>query len=184
MAKFTDLSGHFLVASPALLDANFARSVILVVQHDEQGALGLVITRPLELAVADVLEKALERPFDIEDSLYLGGPCEGPLMALHDYAAASDINPTQGVHFASKRETLERLLEERPDALSRFFAGYSGWTSGQLEKELAAGSWYVVKATAGQIFGDCEGLWQDLSRRAVLEKYVPAPLIPDQPGMN
>lgn len=184
MAKFVNFSGCFLVASPALLDANFARSVILVVQHDGQGALGLVITRPLDLAVSDVLEKALERPFDIADNLYLGGPCEGPLMALHDYPPASDMNPLQGVHFASKRETLERLLEERPDAEARFFAGYSGWTSGQLEKELADGSWYVLQATAEQVFGDCQKLWEDLGRRAVLEKYVPRPLIPDQPGLN
>lgn len=179
-----DLTGRFMIASSTLHDPNFARSVVLIVQHDEQGALGLVINRPLQVVVAGVLEQALGRPFDIEDWLYLGGPCEGPLMALHTYENAGDMNPVAGVFFASKRETLERLLEERPECTARYFAGYAGWTAGQLETEIAGGSWLSTIATAEQVFGETDKLWEKLGRLAVLERVVPSKLIPPEPGLN
>ena len=82
------LKGHFLVASPHLADANFYRSVVLMIQHDEDGAVGLVLNRPTDNTIAEVWEMISESPCDVQGCVSIGGPVAGPLMALHTLYAA------------------------------------------------------------------------------------------------
>src|ERR1700761_360810 len=77
------LKGKVLVASAELLDPNFARSIVLIVQHDENGAMGLVLNRPLETTVAEAWTQVSAVPYPNNDTLFQGGPCEGPLMVVH-----------------------------------------------------------------------------------------------------
>jgi putative transcriptional regulator len=179
--------GKFLIASPRLVDPNFARAVILMVQHGEEGALGLIINRPLETSVEEICEKVLETPCTAEGNLFQGGPCEGPLMVVHTHDDHSDLEVKTGVHFSTERESLEWLLKNN-DSPIKFFVGYSGWTAGQLEVEMEAGSWFVVPPRDEQIFQsgdeDGEALWSKLLATATLSKWIKPEQIPDDPTLN
>lgn len=178
------LAGQFLIASPRLLDPNFLRTVILLVQHNDDGALGLVLNRPLTVTIADILEKALERPFDIPGQLLHGGPCEGPLMAVHTYKPAAESTILPGLYFAAGKTAIETLVEESPDTQAHFFAGYAGWTPGQLERELQEDSWLLLPASLPAVFSAADQLYVRLARIASLSPHVPPHLIPDEPSMN
>jgi putative transcriptional regulator len=179
------LAGQFLIASPRLVDPNFARSVVLMVQHGEEGALGLIINHPLDTSLEDVCEKILETPCSTDGVLFQGGPCEGPLMVVHTHSNRSDIEIKPGVHFSTERESIEWLLRYN-EAPIRFFVGYSGWTAGQLETEMETGSWLTVPAGEEQIFkgGGGEELWSKLLTIATLGKWIDPARIPDDPTLN
>ena len=177
------LAGKFLIASPRLIDPNFAQSVVLMVQHGEEGALGLVINRPLDTSLEDVCEKILETPCSTDGVLFQGGPCEGPLMVVHTHNNRSDIEIQPGVHFSTERESLEWLLRYN-EAPIRFFVGYSGWTAGQIESEIETGSWLIVPAAEEQIFKGGDDLWSKLLTIATLGKWIDPSRIPDDPTLN
>lgn len=185
------LVGRLLVASPALADGNFDRSVVLVLDHDEDGALGVVINRPTEVNVAAVLP--VWQPLASEPGvLFQGGP-----VAL-DSALALALVPGDGDDEPlGWRRVVERIglvdLDTPPEVLAaeisrlRVFAGYSGWGSGQLEDELAQGAWFVVPARLGPEWdgGDPfsaspEDLWRTVLRRqggdlALVSTYLADP---------
>lgn len=150
-----------MAASPRLGDPNFARAVILIVQHGEEGALGIVLNRPSEHRVDDVWRQVGGGHCAIDQSLGIGGPVEGPLVAVHGDAELSEREILPGVHFASQREALERLIEH-PTGPVRLFSGYSGWGEGQLEGELREGAWLTAPATAEQVFFEGDDLWKDV----------------------
>jgi putative transcriptional regulator len=177
------LQGQFLIASPKLVDPNFARSVVLMVQHGEEGALGLVVNRPLETSVEEICEKVLETPCSTEGVLHQGGPCEGPLMVVHTHENRSDIEVKPGVHFSTERESIEWLLKYN-EAPIKYFVGYSGWAAGQLETEMEGGSWLTVAATDEQIFRGEGELWSKLLAVATLGKWIDPERIPDDPSLN
>ena len=113
------LQGKLLIASPRLLDPNFARAVVLMVQHGEEGALGLVLNRPLETSVSDLFEQVLGAPTAAEGVLHQGGPCKGPLMVLHTHEEAADLTVRDGVYFSTEREKIESLIKGDHGALTR-----------------------------------------------------------------
>jgi putative transcriptional regulator len=180
------LQGHFLIATPQLVDRNFARAVVLIVRHGEDGALGMVINRPLDAKLSTIWDQVSESPCRLDHVLHHGGPCEGPLMVLHTDYVTSESTVLDGVNFSADRERIEQIVsEETPDAT--FFVGYAGWSVGQLEGEIAEGSWLVMPAVRQQIFGDKEGLWDLLYRRAHRAKVFPwldPKRIPDDPNVN
>src|SRR5262245_60723590 len=104
------LKGQLLLASGRLMDPNFARSVILMVQHDENGALGLILNRPLQTTVKEVCDETLELPCAVEANLYQGGPCEGPLMVVHTQESAGQIQVMSDVFFTTDRAQIESIL--------------------------------------------------------------------------
>src|ERR1700733_15308705 len=110
------LKGHFLVASPSLTDSNFSQAVVLILQHDQNGALGVVINRELEVTVKQACEQVLETDCDIEANLHQGGPCEALLMVLHaDKSPDPDDEPVlPGLHFSTDKDTIEYLLRNPP----------------------------------------------------------------------
>ena len=177
------LAGQFLIASPRLVDPNFAKAVVLMVQHGEEGALGLVINRPLETSVEEICEKVLETPCAAEGVLYQGGPCEGPLMVLHTDGTRSDMEVRPGVHFSTDRAEIEWLLAHH-DGASKYFVGYAGWAGGQLESELERGSWLTLPATDDQIFKSGNELWSKLLTTATLSEWIDPSRIPDDPSLN
>src|SRR3954466_15798189 len=106
------LQGKILLASSRLLDSNFVHTVILMVQHDENGALGLVLNRPLELTVREACENALELPCEANGVIHKGGPCEGPLMVVHQDVTASQLKVIEGVYFTAERSQIEGILAQ------------------------------------------------------------------------
>lgn len=180
------LKGQLLIASTRLLDPSFAQAVVLMVQHNKDGAMGLVLNRQTDLAVREAWSQVSQSPCVREENLYVGGPCEGVLMALHPFASASQVEVFEGLHFATETQHMEWLLQQG-EAPMRFFVGYAGWSAGQLETEMEAGSWIVTPATLDRVFMPEDAQWQRIKRElaiaAVLPGYDPK-IIPPDPSRN
>lgn len=157
------LQGSLLIASAELRDPNFFHTVVLLVRHNDEGALGLILNRPLNVRLHQVWEQMGLQAALRNDVIHLGGPCEGPLMALHDEPNLGETEAPAGVHFTTNRDALELLVRE-PDRQARFFAGFSGWGSGQLESEMKEGSWLVLPATPQHVFDAETDLWDKVTR--------------------
>jgi putative transcriptional regulator len=163
-------AGRLLVAVPPS-DPLFARTVVLVLDHDEAGALGLVLNRPGDLHVADVLPEWAEAVSE-PSVLFLGGPVtpEGAVCLGRSTVAESELPPSLRpvggglvlVDLAAGADGPQGLPLDR----LRVYAGYSGWSPGQLDAEVAAGAWYVVDLLPGDPWSPApELLWRDVLRR-------------------
>jgi len=162
-------AGHLLVATPMLLDPNFAETVVLLLDADENGALGVVLNRPSTVAVADVLETWADVVAEPE-VLFQGGPVStegalavGRLRSLDDAPVGfREVTDDLGV---IDLDTPVELVDGSLDGM-RIYAGYAGWGAGQLESEIEEGSWYVVPGQATDVFReDPAELWRDVLRR-------------------
>lgn len=164
------LAGRLLVASPVLDDPNFARTVVLLLEHTEDGALGLVLNRPSAASVSDALphwrEHAAEPAY-----VFLGGPVE-PQAAICLAATAAGEAPPGWRALHSGDLTLGVLdLGTDPTQVGdrlrlRVFAGYAGWSADQLETEISMGGWYVVDAAPSDTLSPAPAdLWRDVLRR-------------------
>jgi putative transcriptional regulator len=177
------LKGRLLISGGGLYDPNFRHTVVLLGEHDADGAVGVVLNRPLDTAVEDAVPAlaGLVRP---GDALFQGGPVEpdqAVLLAEVADPGLLDVPVLETVGFL----TGEIPAEVRPDVLrARVFVGHSGWGPGQLEAEMAAESWIPGDATPDDIFtASPDGLW-----RRVLERkgppYTTVARIPFDPSMN
>lgn len=181
------LKGHLLIASPRLLDPNFVQTVVLMVQHDENGALGLVLNRPTELKLRQAWEQVNQGDCERDDNLYVGGPCEGVLMAIHPFEEISQIEVLPGLHFATETDNIKWLVQQGEASQVRFFVGYAGWSPGQLEGEIDGGSWLTVPATIERVFSKEETLWRKVKREIELKTLLPRAnpaILPSEPGLN
>lgn len=175
-------AGMFLVATPGMSDPRFSRSVILLVQHSADGAMGLIVNRRSEVPVSEALSE-LEPKAASQHHLYFGGPVEpGRIIYVHAGSNVTpDIGVIDGVNWGADYERLKKLVVGvEPDSLRVFF-GYAGWGPGQLEFELSRDDWRLVPARAEQIFSDEPGnLWNSLNqvkrglitRRPVTGRYL------------
>ena len=160
----SSLQGHLLVASPNLGDPNFFRSVVLLVRHNEEGAFGVVLNRPSNTPLKEIWAKVSESPCTTEAVIHHGGPCPGPLMAVHreEFLAESEVLPN--LYFATDKDKLEHLVL-KPSETARFYAGYAGWQAGQLEAEMEQGAWFSAPASMEQAFWPGDDLWDQVCRK-------------------
>jgi putative transcriptional regulator len=177
------LRGKLLIASPALVDPNFARSVVLITEHTDDGAMGVVLNRPSETSVEEVAPE-LAAVVDSEP-VFIGGPVQPQaLVVLAEFAdpeAAAWI-VVADVGFVAAETEGERL--ERAVRRGRVYAGYSGWGAGQLEGELAEEAWIVEPPMASELFADDpEVLWQDVLARKG-GQFALIARMPDDPSLN
>ncbi len=176
------LQGKLLVSSPALHDPNFRKTVVLIAHHDDEGAMGLVLSRPSEVAAVDAVP-ALDGLPGAGDPVFVGGPVQPEaFMVLAEF---DDVDEAAA-------PIMDRLgfmpADAEPEDLSisrmRLFAGYSGWGEGQLEAELEESSWIVVEAETDDAFAnDPDELWRTVLHR----KGGPFELMVDMPfdpGLN
>jgi putative transcriptional regulator len=178
--------GHFLVASPYLPDPNFYRSVVLMIQHDDEGAVGLILNRPTDSKVGQLWKLPGECLSACKHSIHIGGPVSDQLMALHGNQEFSERDVLPGVYVTTQVGLLEEIVQrnERPFLL---FSGYSGWAGGQLESELEMGGWMTKPATAEEVFGACDDLWKAVVQEIGLEIIAPhikSRVIPADPSVN
>jgi putative transcriptional regulator len=159
------LGGSLLIAGPTLWDPNFRRTVVLIGQHDDEGAVGVVLNRATELEVAEAAPPlaALVEP---GDRVFVGGPVQ-PQAAV---VVADFEHPERArvVAFGSIGFLPEEIEPREIGALrrARVFAGYAGWGPGQLERELEEGSWLVEAARPDDVFtAEPSGLWSAVVRR-------------------
>ena len=185
------LKGKVLIASQNLLDPNFARAVVLIVQHDENGAMGLIINRALETTVAEAWTQVSSVPYSNDDPLYQGGPCEGPLIVLHRNAAKGQMEIVDGIWLSTDADAVKAIVDAVVDPV-KFFVGYAGWTGMQLETELTEGAWQVAEIDSSLLMSTPQGLWEELqeaARRALragggLRPAIDPRLIPPDPSVN
>jgi putative transcriptional regulator len=164
------LAGSFLIAQPSLIDPNFARAVVLILAHNEEGAFGVIVNRPAPQA---------SLPFPV----FHGGPCPAPgLFMLHGYAdwvegatgaevededtAETNREVAPGIYLGDAACLKRASLQAQQEAKVRFraFQGYAGWGAGQLEGELDGGAWLVTPADSDVLFGTAaEMLWRLLA---------------------
>ncbi|HEY3436369.1 MAG TPA: YqgE/AlgH family protein [Actinotalea sp.] len=180
------LTGQLLVATPGLLDPNFRRSVVLVLHHDDEGALGVVLDRPLDVDVGSVLgpwQDVVSPPA----ALFQGGPV-GLDGALAVAIMRTDAEPHPTVTRVAGIFALVDLDADPAEAEQAFtgvrvFAGHAGWGDGQLDEEVAAGGWYVLPALADDVVTpDPSSLWRRVLRRqggalAIVSTYPENPLL-------
>ncbi len=180
------LTGHFLVASRYLRDPNFAQSVVLMLHHDHEGAMGVIINRPSEKTVREVWDVIGNDPCDREDLIFVGGPVPGPLVALHSVPEFSQDEVLPGLYMATQRDSLD-VLVRRSETPLRLYSGHSGWGSGQLEGEMEAGGWLTTRATIDDVFADHETIWRTVTQRIGLEIMAPdldLTHLPPDPSLN
>ena len=164
----TVAQGSLLAAGPDLLDPNFARAVVLMCQHAPQGAYGLVINRPSEYKASDVLTgHELLKSSDLR--VFIGGPVSlDGLQILHrvPQLIGGGVPIAEDLWIGGDLDAVGRYALDDPEAAARnvrLFVGYSGWGAGQLDIELATGSWLPVPGDTERVFQlDTTGVWQDV----------------------
>lgn len=157
------LTGQLLLASPGLRDPNFARTVVLIGVHSEEGAMGIVLNRPSELTVGEAVPQ-LEPALDEHEPVYIGGPVQPSSIVL----LAEFLDPTPAgllvlgrIGFPAADTDIDELT--RATARGRVFAGYAGWSEGQLDTELEQGDWIVQAAQPEDVFSEePEDLWSEV----------------------
>lgn len=182
------LKSQLLIARPELDDPNFARSVLILLEHSEGGALGVILNRPTEATVTDLAEQVLDEPFDWEKPIHLGGPVPGPLIVLHTLASSSDQTVLDGVYSTVDAQGIRELIQNRVEP-SLIIANYAGWGPGQLDKEFATDSWYTVPAEPGLVFqqNDESDLWERLVKQVhaeALSAMLHLGALPADPSVN
>ena len=181
------LRGQLLVAAPPLVDPNFDRTVVLMLEHNDEGALGLVLNRPSESRLVEALPDWHAHSAD-PGVLFLGGPVStdaviGIGLVHGDAAEPETFTPLflglGTVDLARDPSDLEGLQ------MVRVFAGYSGWGTGQLEAEMDVGAWITVDAAVSDVFiGSPEKLWRSVLIRQGGELAMLGRLFPDDPSLN
>jgi putative transcriptional regulator len=176
------LAPGFIVAMPQLDDPNFHRTVVLVLRHTDEGALGVVINRPGEITVAELFaDQEIPYAGPSDQKIMVGGPVEfgRHLLVMHGEATAGESGGeqpvTEGVVLLTDREALARVSASGASRL-RCYVGYAGWGPGQLENELAEGAWVPLAANARLMFDDKpETVWDKALRLGGID---PVTLVP------
>jgi putative transcriptional regulator len=180
----TDLTGRLLVATPALFDPNFRRTVVLVGEHGEEGAMGLVLNRPSDVTVGEAVPP-LAGVSGADSLVHVGGPVQPEavlVLAEFDDPSLAATIVVGDVGFASADGELDEVAGATRRA--RVFAGYSGWGPGQLEAELEEESWLVEAADGVDLF---PAAGDDLFGAVLRRKggtYRMLALMPEDPSTN
>jgi putative transcriptional regulator len=178
------LRGQLLIAGPTLADPNFARSVVLILEHSDEGAMGLVLNRPVE-ATVDEAAPELADVVDGEQLLFQGGPVQpSGVIVLAEFADPDDAAMLVVDGVGPLAASADLAAVEIVDGRSRAFAGHAGWGPGQLESELERDDWIVEPALADDAFTEApEDLWADVLRRKG-GVYELVARMPDDPSVN
>jgi len=181
--------GCFLISRPAMLDPNFDGTVVMVCTHDEDGTVGLTINRPLDVPMEQVLPDA-DYLHDAGVPLLWGGPVGTDAVHVLSSASSSSLEDDAedtlpllpGVNFGGGLELVREVFQSKGHL--RFFLGYSGWSPGQLDEELAADGWFVVPGDVAEVWtSDWRLLWERLMAKLNPE-FGWMREIPENPEVN
>lgn len=154
------VAGKLLVATPRLADPNFYRTVILMLQDDDEGTVGVVLNRPTDEPVDEHLPEWAPRTKP-PGKIHYGGPVEPEVAIGLSNAPEGMPAGVPGLNLVD----LSSPPESQEGPAVRIYSGYAGWGEGQLEAELATGSWYVVQASPDDPFDEPDGQWRRVLRR-------------------
>jgi putative transcriptional regulator len=178
------LCGQLLLASPALMDPNFRRAVVLVGVHSEEGAMGVVLNRPSEVTVSEAVPQ-LEQTVSEQEPVYVGGPVQPSSVVF----LAEFLDPSPAgllvlgrIGFPDPDAGIDELTEAT--ARRRVFAGYAGWGEGQLDAEVDQGDWIAHSAVPDDVFTEVpEELWSRVLTR-MGGSYALIARMPPDPSVN
>ncbi len=166
------LAGELLIAAPVMTDPRFHQAVVLIAKHDHNGALGIVINRPLgERSLALLLKAMGEEAQAVTGSvrIFAGGPVQpeiGFVVHSADYRRAETLDIDGRVAMTSSREILRDIGNKQGPRKSLIAFGYAGWAPGQLEAELGQGFWFTAPEDPGLVFDlDRDKVWDDAMKR-------------------
>jgi putative transcriptional regulator len=178
------LAGQLLLASPSLLDPNFVRSVVLIGVHNDEGAMGVVLNRPSTVTVREAVPQ-LEPAVDELEPVYVGGPVQPTsVVCLAEFLepALAEVLVLGRIGFPAPDTGIEELAEAT--ARRRVFAGYAGWSEGQLDTEIEQGDWIAQPALPEDVFSDAPGeLWSSVLTRKG-GSYALIARMPPDPSVN
>jgi len=179
------LKGQLLLDSGQLRGSFFQRTVVLICQHDAEGAFGLVLNRDTGTKAGDMIVADLPEPLKI-CPVFLGGPVQpSALSFLHSDAFIPDANVLPNLSLGHSLDSLTELGESfSPSHKIKMFAGYAGWSAGQLEDEIKRDAWVTHPASIDLVFNaNPERLWQSILRRKGW-KYRVLSQMPEDPSLN
>ena len=179
----TDLTGHLLISNASLFDPNFRRTVVLIGHHDEDGAVGVVLNRPLGVTVDEAVPPLADL-VEAGDELFEGGPVQPQAAVV--LAEFLDPEIASVVAFGSIGFLPDEVEDGDRSSIvrARIFAGYSGWGPGQLEAELAEDAWLLTPATDDDVFTpDPDRLWEGVVKR-LGPAYAMLRSMPSDPSLN
>jgi putative transcriptional regulator len=179
------LKGHLLIAVPELPDPNFFRSVVLLIHHDEMGASGVILNRPADVPIRQVWNEVSESETECDDPINVGGPVEGPLIAVHTSLASAETQVVPGVFVSMGKDNLNSIVSQSEHPF-RLFCGYAGWGPQQLESEIDHGGWLTMPAHADHVFESPDRLWKIVCEtfgHEVLKAQI-GKHFPSDPSMN
>ena len=159
MSDHTYLGNHLLIAMPSLADPNFSQTVTLVCEHSEHGALGIVLNRPLDMRLGDVLEQLSLPSADPRlagGAVLRGGPVQPDRgFVLHrptGHSWDSTLEVSDSIHVTTSRDILEAISRGEGPPEASMALGYAGWDAGQLEEEVRHNSWLTAPCDEGIVF--------------------------------
>lgn len=177
------LRGQLLIAGPTLLDPNFQRTVVLMVEHSPEGALGLVLNRPSESSVGDVVPE-LENLLDADGPVFIGGPVQPSGLIVLGQFAEPDASALLSFEDVGILRTEGSLDDPPPLLAARSFAGHAGWGPGQLDYEVERGDWILEPARFDDAFCEEPGqLWSEVLARKG-GSYALVARMPLDPSVN
>lgn len=211
--SMNSLKGSLLIAAPSLADPNFCRTVVLILEHTEDGAFGVVLNRPGSIKVSELLASISEKSCECDSRAFVGGPVQrSSVLVLHGFDDLSERSQEviSGVYLGSELALLEDILSRSlsgelgasssvelptgnggPPGLEgedgkrfRLFCGYAGWGAGQLDREMTAGGWLTVPAKLQHVFDiPTEKLWSE-ALSCVGGPYKFFAMMPPDPEQN
>jgi len=179
------LKGRLLIAAPMLIDPNFRRTVVLLLEHTPDGAIGVVLNRPSDLEAREAVPDLRGVLLD-DEPIFLGGPVQPETVI----ALADHLDPVEDEDEAICGSIASLEYDDDLDRLhasvsrARVFAGYAGWGTGQLEGEIEEEAWFIEPALPDDVFSeDPERLWSTVLER-MGDQYRLLARMPDDPRMN
>jgi len=182
--KIAPALGRVLVAEPGLIDLNFKRSVIFLVEHNENGTVGFVLNRMLNYKLSDLLP---DFP-DFEAKISLGGPVSPKgIQFIHTLGdMVPDTNHVvDNIYWGGDLDYIKSLVSAKKISPKQilFFVGYSGWSKDQLDREISEGSWVVTQLNPTHIFAGIDELWINVVQQ-LGKNFKPWTLYPEDPSFN
>jgi putative transcriptional regulator len=175
------LRGRFLVSARGLTDPNFFKTVVLIVEHNDHGTMGLVVNRPSSVSVHNALSQYFEIP-STEEVVYVGGPVEpSALFILHDAEEMECECPiVPGLFCGSSEDVFEDVVrayahktDDQQSSSFRIFSGCAGWAPHQAEGEIARGDWHIMPASADLVLhDDSYELWDKCNRKIQIANRI------------
>lgn len=184
--KVRPTRGRVLISNPFLSDYFFRRAVVLLIDHGEDGSVGLIINKPLEMKVSELTSSFPSTTGNV----FLGGPVKTDgIFFMHTYGSlvpdSSEVMP--GLYWGGDMQTLDLLIRGNPHEAEqniRFYLGYSGWVSGQLREELVSRSWAITQTTASEVISpSVDKLWHQ-KVQSMGKEFEPWLNFPPDPSFN